>query len=236
MRRSLLAGALVFLPLVGARAAVQSYDLISTGAYVASDGTKPAAGTCVGRAAWDGVTAYSPPGVTLALDAGQTVACYQPLVPLFVPPPAPIVTLPAAPDGQGNLTYGRADGTTGMVATAIPRPISTVPASATNAGSAGSANNFAPSDATPASGTRSARVTTAADGTFSQTWSVPLTSATPVAVVVPLNSGSNPLICNVSTITPAMVSGRCWQITSVTPSVSWGQPCRRSLRRRPGLP
>lgn len=74
MRKILLATVLL-----GAAAPVtQSYDLIATAPYTEPDGTVQAAGTCVGRVAWNGSTPYAPAGVTVVLDVAQTTACYVP--------------------------------------------------------------------------------------------------------------------------------------------------------------
>ena len=78
MRNIILVLLLAFAPLPALAQAVQNYDLIASAPYPEPDGTTQPAGTCVGRAAWNGVTPYAPDGVTLKLDPQQTTACYFP--------------------------------------------------------------------------------------------------------------------------------------------------------------
>ena len=121
------------------------------------------------------------------------------------------------------------------LAARVPTPASTVPTPATPAGKAGTSTAFVPADASEPSLTRSVRVATLADGTFSLTWSIPLNSAAPVANVVPINTGSQPAICNPTAVTAQGVAGRCWMLTTPTLSVLGAQVNVASASSAAGL-
>ena len=103
------------------------------------------------------------------------------------------------------------------VAAAIPQPATGIPLGPTPTGQASTAatKTFVPGDAMQPSLTRSARVTTAADGTFSITWATPLSSATPVTPnPAPINTSTQPITCNVTSANATTETGKCWTTQS----------------------
>lgn len=47
------------------------------------------------------------------------------------------------------------------------------------------------------------------NGTWAITWSTPLPAA-PVTLPIPMNTGTQPIVCNVSSSTTTGAAGRCW--------------------------
>ncbi len=95
------------------------------------------------------------------------------------------------------------------VASAIPTPYTSTPVAPTPAGTAGTGGTYLPGNAAVPSLTRATTVTTGAGGAFSVTWATPLVSATPVINLIPINTGSQPVICNVTARSASAVSGSC---------------------------
>lgn len=92
---------------------------------------------------------------------------------------------------------------------------------ATPAGSVGSLSPcIPPSDATPITVVQKARVTTGSTGTWAITWATPFTSSTPVVNAIPINSGSEPVICNTTASTATAASGQCWTLTTTVLSLA----------------
>lgn len=112
------------------------------------------------------------------------------------------------------LHFARADLSNPPSATPIPLATITPSPDALN-GSPGVSTAAMRADATPPTRSRRTTVTTAADGTFSVTWTKALNSATPVVNLVPLNpAGTNQMSCNVQTANASTVTGKCWQIAA----------------------
>lgn len=92
----------------------------------------------------------------------------------------------------------------------IPKPATTVPPTEMVGGTMGTAGTYRPADAAAPRITRAGVVTTtAATGDWSITWSTPL-MAVPVVYPIPVNSTTQPIICNVTTRLMTGASGRCW--------------------------
>ena len=104
------------------------------------------------------------------------------------------------------------------LASSMPQPSAAVPPAPAPTGAPGTGNTFTPANAIPPSLTRSTTATTASDGTFSVTWAVPLVSAKPVVNLMPLNTGSQPAICNPTAVSSTGLTGKCWstQTTALT--------------------
>ena len=198
------------------------YDLVCPAPCRAGDGTTQPLGTVLGRALWLPGTPFAPVdaaggALTLTPTGSPPAAIYTP-----APPAAQQSADLLVATSSGSLAIKHPDGSLSDSGVIVPTPISTVPPAATVAGNAGSTHTYAPADATPPSLTRSARVTTAADGTFAVTWAMPLISATPVAPnPAPINTGSQPVQCNYSSVTSSGLAGRCWvgQTTALTAAI-----------------
>ncbi|WP_230630721.1 hypothetical protein [Sphingomonas sp. Leaf37] len=96
-----------------------------------------------------------------------------------------------------------------IAANACP-PGSTIPSAESTTPSAGSATTCVRSDFVPVRITRAGMASaTDANGTWSITWSKPLPSA-PVTLPLPMNTGNQPIVCNVSSSTMTGAAGRCW--------------------------
>lgn len=92
----------------------------------------------------------------------------------------------------------------------IPRARTAAPMQETVGGVAGTAGTYLPGDAQAPRITRAGLVTTnSTAGAWSVTWAAPLPSA-PVTLPIPINTTTNPVICNVATTTATGASGRCW--------------------------
>ena len=133
--------------------------------------------------------------------------------------PSSSETLTVLPNGDLGLKRG--DGTLFDSGVVVPTPASTTPPANTPAGIAGVARTYTPSDATAPSLTRSARATTASDGSFSVTWQVPLASANPVAPnPAPINVGNQAILCNYTSVTAVGLAGKCWTIQNTALTLS----------------
>lgn len=98
----------------------------------------------------------------------------------------------------------------------LPTPCGAVPAADTLNGSTGQTNCFVSRDATRPTVVQAANVTTDANGAWSVTWARAFVSPTPVVNPLPVNTGSLPILCNVSTRSGSGASGKCWQSTATT--------------------
>ena len=214
MRRLLLAGAALWL----CAAAPASYDAVCTGSCVASDGTTQPAGTALYRFLWDGQTAFVPQdsagnALNAVADPGQTTALYKPQVSASLTTALQDQLTTAA---NGDIVLKHPDGSVSDSGLVVPTPIGSIPPAATVAGNIGTSHAFVPADATQPSLTRSARTMTASDGTFSVMWQTPLNSATPVTPnPAPINTGTQPITCNVTSATASTETGKCWTSQTV---------------------
>jgi hypothetical protein len=87
---------------------------------------------------------------------------------------------------------------------------STAPKSEAVNGAAGSASTCLRSDAQLPRITRAGLApATDSNGQWAITWSTPLPAA-PVTLPIPINSGTQPIVCNVSSTTMTGATGRCW--------------------------
>lgn len=118
---------------------------------------------------------------------------------------------PAAPDTAAIAAQAAA-----QVRQEMPAPCAAVPSADTLMGSPGSANCFVPRDAARPTVVQAANVTTAADGTWSVIWARPFSAGNPVVNPLPINTGTLPVLCNVSSRSATGASGKCWQSTSTT--------------------
>ena len=108
------------------------------------------------------------------------------------------------------------------VAAIVPAPCGTVPSADTLNGTVGTGTCYTrPSDTRPTV-VQAAIVATDATGAWIVTWAKPFTSAAPYINPQAINTGgTQPYICNVSSSTASMATGKCWQtITSTLPSVA----------------
>lgn len=92
----------------------------------------------------------------------------------------------------------------------MPQPASTIPANEQVGGAVGAATEYMRSDAKIPRITRAATVVTDASGNWSVTWATPLL-VTPAVIPLPVNPGTQPIVCNVSTSTTTGATGSCWQ-------------------------
>lgn len=123
--------------------------------------------------------------------------------------PAQTVSALSPPITQDDLNAAAASNLVAMQAFACS-PGSSAPQPETVNGSAGVATSCLRSDAKLPRITRAGMATTTdANGTWAITWSAPLPAA-PVTLPLPLNTGAQPIVCNVATSTVAGATGRCW--------------------------
>ncbi len=114
------------------------------------------------------------------------------------------------------------------VQAAIPRARTTTPMQEAVGGAAGTAGTYLPGDAQVPRITRAGVVTTnSTAGAWAVTWATALPSP-PVTLPIPINTTTNPVICNVTTTTATGASGRCWYgrtlpatLTALTALVSY---------------
>jgi hypothetical protein len=91
-----------------------------------------------------------------------------------------------------------------------PLPASAIPATEAIGGAIGSEwDHYATANHQHPRITRAAIVTTDASGNWSVTWATALLSV-PAVITLPVNSGSQPVICNVLTRTTTSATGKCW--------------------------
>lgn len=95
------------------------------------------------------------------------------------------------------------------MAATIPVAASTLPPVEAPAGAIGAPGTYRPAGAVDVRITRASTVTTDASGNWAVIWSTPLLS-TPVTLPIPINSGSQPAICNVTTTTATGATGKCF--------------------------
>ncbi len=89
-------------------------------------------------------------------------------------------------------------------------PGTTTPQTEAVAATAGSASTCLRSDARLPRITRAGMASsTSTTGDWSITWSTPLPTA-PVTLPIPMNTGTQPIVCNVATTTTTGATGRCW--------------------------
>jgi hypothetical protein len=97
-----------------------------------------------------------------------------------------------------------------VVAATVPKPATAVPPTEMVGGSTGTAGTYRPADSAAPRITRAGVVTTSAStGDWSITWTTPL-MAVPVVVPIPVNTTTQPLVCNVATRSITGATGRCW--------------------------
>ncbi len=114
------------------------------------------------------------------------------------------------------------------VQAAIPRARTTTPMQEAVGGVAGTAGTYLPGDAQAPRITRAGVViTNSTAGAWALTWATALPSP-PVTLPIPINTTTNPVICNVTTTTATGASGRCWYgrtlpatLTALTALVSY---------------
>lgn len=101
----------------------------------------------------------------------------------------------------------------------MPQPSNILPSTEITAGAIGTDQSmYALANHQHPRITRSAIVTTDAGGNWSVTWSAALPAA-PITLPLPINGGSNPALCNVTTSTTTGATGRCWMSAPVTVSI-----------------
>lgn len=128
---------------------------------------------------------------------------------LYVPPAAAIDVSQLATKVEVAAAKAAADGAANAAAAACP-PGSIMPQSEAVLASAGSASTCLRSDAKLPRITRAGMASsTTTTGEWSITWSTPLPAA-PVTLPIPMNTGTQPIVCNVSSSTAIGASGRCW--------------------------
>lgn len=91
----------------------------------------------------------------------------------------------------------------------MPQPADATPPSEVVGGQTGSQVRYAREDHTHPRITRAAVVTTDSTGAWSVIWAAPVATA-PVVLPVPVNTSTQPIVCNVATRTTTSASGRCW--------------------------
>ena len=126
-----------------ALAAVQSYDAVCQATCVASDGTSQAAGVVLYRFAWDGASPFVPQDVrgnamTATLDAAQSAALYQPVLPVqpaltFATSQAPVASVSYNSTGSVQ-TVTKTDGTSTSPMVPLASTVSAISGSITQAG------------------------------------------------------------------------------------------------------
>jgi hypothetical protein len=94
-------------------------------------------------------------------------------------------------------------------AAAACQPSATVPPVEMIGGSAGSGDACRLANAAQPRITRAGVVATDTAGNWSIAWSAPL-SAIPTVLPVPVNTTTQPIVCNVATRTTTTATGRCW--------------------------
>lgn len=99
--------------------------------------------------------------------------------------------------------------TAAQVQALLPQPASTIPQNEAVGGAVGAATNYMRADAKIPRITRAAMVTTDTGGNWSVSWSTSLMT-TPAVLPVPVNTGTQPVVCNVATASITGATGRCW--------------------------
>jgi hypothetical protein len=125
------------------------------------------------------------------------------LAPLFATPAAAQVAYPPSAVDVSTLA-------TKVEMAGMCPPGSTLPSAEDVTATAGTASTCLRSDAKLPRITRAGMAPpTDGTGTWSMTWATPL-PAVPVTLPLPMNSGTQPIVCNVTTSTATGASGRCW--------------------------
>lgn len=91
----------------------------------------------------------------------------------------------------------------------IPTPAAVVPPSEMVGGSVGTAGTYRPADSANPRITRAGITSTDTQGAWSIAFAAPL-MATPVVLPVPVNTGTQPIVCNVATRSATGATGKCW--------------------------
>lgn len=97
---------------------------------------------------------------------------------------------------------------------AMPLPANATPPSEMIGGQTGSQVRYAREDHTHPRITRAGVVTTDSNGAWSVTWATSLASV-PAVLPVPVNTSTQPIVCNVATRTTTGATGRCWLARSL---------------------
>jgi len=108
-----------------------------------------------------------------------------------------------------NTTAQNVTSSVATLSAKIPVPASTVPPTERVGGATGTAGTYRPADAVQPRITRAGVVATDNAGAWSITWSTALPTP-PVTLPIPINTGTQPVVCNVATSTATSASGRCW--------------------------
>lgn len=125
---------------------------------------------------------------------------------VLVPPPVPSKADVAAVQADTQQLRAKID----ALALTVPRAATATPPGEAVNPTVGTAGTYRPADAVPPRITRAGLVVTASStGLWSITWSTPLPAA-PVSLPIPMNTGTQPIICNVATSTMQGATGRCW--------------------------
>lgn len=95
------------------------------------------------------------------------------------------------------------------VQASICPPGTVAPRSEAVQAAAGTASTCLRSDATLPRITRAGMTTTDSNGGWAITWQTAMPAA-PVTLPLPMNSGTQPIVCNVSSTTATGAAGRCW--------------------------
>lgn len=123
---------------------------------------------------------------------------------------------------------------------AMPQPATTVPPIEVPAGTVGTAGTYRPADSAMPRITRAGSCALSASGTCTVTWSLalPASANSPNVIVTPINTGSQPISCNLTAVpTATSASIRCWtsQTTSLTlPIVTAGLTLAPNVAAAPG--
>lgn len=93
----------------------------------------------------------------------------------------------------------------------LPQPASAVPPAETVAGSAGAGLTYRRGDAVQPRITRSTTCTLDGTASCSVTWTTAMSGGTPTISITPINAGSNPIACNLTSApTTTTVAIKCW--------------------------
>lgn len=108
----------------------------------------------------------------------------------------------------GQISNPTSGVTVDQVQALIPVPAAATPQNEQVGGAVGTSMNYMRADAKIPRITRVAIVTTDASGNWSVTWSTPLMS-TPAVLPIAINSGAQPVVCNVATTSATGATGSC---------------------------
>lgn len=91
-----------------------------------------------------------------------------------------------------------------------PVPADTVPMVEAVGGAVGSQQTYRRGDSVQPRITRASVVTTDGSGNWSVSWASPVPGSQAVTALLPINAGTQPASCNVTTSTVNGASGKCW--------------------------